>query len=129
MDSRLGNASLMPYVSVGLNHNNRQCDATALVDSGASVNVLPFQIGRDLGLDWEKQTTRINLSGNLVSAESRAVLLTVQITDFAPVKLVFAWARRDDIPLIFGQTNFFMTFDVCFFRSQEYFTLSLVGRG
>ena len=50
--------------------------------------------------------------------------LTVDVGDFPSVDLVFAWSRRDDIPLIFGQTNFFMPFDVCFFRSLGLFTVS-----
>jgi hypothetical protein len=129
MDSRIGDASLMPYAPVRLAHLDKNRDSVALVDSGASVNVLPFQIGCDLGLDWEKQTTRIRLSGNLANFDARAVLLTAHIANLSPVKLVFAWTQRDDVPLIFGQTNFFMTFDVCFHRSRGFFTLSLTNDG
>ena len=74
MDSRIGDASLMPYVSARLDHAGKACDATALVDSGASVNVLPFKLGCDLGLDWETQANPIRLSGNLADSDARAVL-------------------------------------------------------
>lgn len=40
-----------------------------------------------------------------------------EIQGFAPVNLAFAWVQSDKVPLILGQTNFFMKFDVCFYRS------------
>jgi hypothetical protein len=41
-----------------------------------------------------------------------------EIGAFPPVRLAFAWSRSDDVPLILGQVNFFMEFDVCFYRSK-----------
>jgi hypothetical protein len=38
-----------------------------------------------------------------------------------PARLVFAWTRADNIPVILGQINFFLTFDVCFFRGESIF--------
>ncbi|WP_197172531.1 hypothetical protein [Novipirellula aureliae] len=102
----------------------KACDATGLVDSGASVNVLPFRLGCELGLDWDQQTTPIQLSGNLADRDARSVLLAVDIVNLPPVDLVFAWSQRNGVPLIFGQTNFFMQFDVCFFRTRGFFTVS-----
>jgi hypothetical protein len=40
------------------------------------------------------------------------------------VQLVFAWTKAVQVPLILGQVNFFMEFDVCFYRSQLYFAVS-----
>jgi hypothetical protein len=37
---------------------------------------------------------------------------------FPPVDLAFAWTQSTEVPMILGQVNFFMEFDVCFFRSQ-----------
>jgi hypothetical protein len=34
------------------------------------------------------------------------------------VQLVFAWSLSDDAPLLLGRMNFFLEFDVCFYRSQ-----------
>ncbi|MEQ9621586.1 MAG: hypothetical protein RLO37_06490 [Coleofasciculus chthonoplastes F1-TOW-03] len=33
-------------------------------------------------------------------------------------ELLFAWVQRPNTPLILGQTNFFLEFDVCFYRSK-----------
>jgi hypothetical protein len=45
------------------------------------------------------------------------------VSRFAPVRLVFAWTQADNIPMILGQVNFFMEFDVCFYRSQQAFEI------
>ncbi len=38
-----------------------------------------------------------------------------------PARLAFVWARTDAVPVILGQVNFFLEFDVCFFRSRGLF--------
>ncbi|CDM93534.1 hypothetical protein SPLC1_S050450 [Arthrospira platensis C1] len=35
--------------------------------------------------------------------------------------MVFAWTKNLDTSLILGQTNFFMEFEVCFYRSRMEF--------
>jgi hypothetical protein len=42
------------------------------------------------------------------------------VGSFAPARLAFAWTRNEAVPLLLGQVNFFLEFDVCFFRSQGY---------
>jgi hypothetical protein len=42
-----------------------------------------------------------------------------------PVRLVCAWTRAEEAPVLFGQSNFFMEFDVCFYRSQRAFEINL----
>jgi hypothetical protein len=92
-----------------------------LLDSGATVNVLPFNLGLRVGAVWDAQTTRVTLAGNLRSQEARALLLKDRVSDFAAVTLVFAWTRSENVPLILGQVNFFEAFDVCFHRSRRHF--------
>ena len=84
------------------------------------MNVLSFSLGQKLGLDWNQQRHPVLLGGNLSSVEARGVALSVQVA-VAPVRLALAWAQTDAVPLILGQVNFFLEFDVCFFRSREEF--------
>jgi hypothetical protein len=91
------------------------------VDSGAAINVLPYGLGVQLGFAWDQQTQVIELSGNLASVEARVVVLSAVVGKFPPVRLAFAWARTDAVSVILGQVNFFMEFDVCFFRSRSVF--------
>lgn len=121
-DASLGNASLAPMLPLTLT-GSTSVAASGLVDSGAAVNVLPYAIGIQLGLDWDQQTRSVELSGNLASVEARVVVLSAVVGSFPPVRLAFAWARTDAIPVILGQVNFFMEFDVCFYRSRAIFEL------
>ncbi len=94
---------------------------SALLDTGAAINVLPYSVGQQLGFIWDQQTTTVQLTGNLASVEARVVLLAATVAQFPPVRLAFAWAKQDSVPVILGQVNFFMEFDVCFFRSRAIF--------
>lgn len=123
-DPLLGAASALPYAPVVLQYAGREVQASALVDSGATLNVLPFDLGQSLGADWTKQTVPVRLGGNLAQSEARAIVLMVKVGSFTPVRLAFAWSRSNRVPLILGQTNFFMEFDVRFRRSQMYFEIT-----
>lgn len=91
---------------------------TALVDSGAALNVLPYDVGVHLGGDWEEQAIPVKLAGNLAAVDARAIIVNGTVGRFAPVRLAFAWSRSNSVPVILGQINFFVEFDVCFYRSQ-----------
>ena len=54
VDSTQGSARLLPYATVLLKATGSHCDVTALVDSGAALNVLPYKVGLHLGLDWNE---------------------------------------------------------------------------
>ncbi|WP_437904710.1 hypothetical protein WME95_40950 [Sorangium sp. So ce327] len=112
-------APMLPLTLVG----GRSVQALGLLDTGAAVSVLPYTVGVNLGFDWDQQSTAVQLSGNLAIAEARAVLVSAVVAGFAPVRLAFAWARVDTVPVILGQINFFLEFDVCFFRARQIFEI------
>ncbi|MBW4669098.1 MAG: hypothetical protein KME60_17145 [Cyanomargarita calcarea GSE-NOS-MK-12-04C] len=123
-DSSLGEASFKPFLPLTLNYREKSQEVIALLDTGAMVNVLPYQIGVQLGAVWEEQTTILQLSGNLAQFEARVLILSATIGQFPSVRLVFAWTQATQIPLLLGQANFFMEFDVCFYRSQKIFEVT-----
>ncbi len=114
----LGRSSILPYLPLTLINGDHSVNVTALLDTGASVNVLPYEIGLDLGAVWEKQTVPIQLSGNLAHSSARGLVLSGAVTQFAPVLLAFAWTQSSDIPVILGHMNFFAEFNVCFYRYE-----------
>ncbi|HTU18105.1 MAG TPA: hypothetical protein VMG10_08580 [Gemmataceae bacterium] len=119
-DPSLGQASLTPMLLLTLiGHQN--FTVSGLVDSGTAVNVLPYALGVQLGFDWDQQIQSVELSGNLASVEARVVVLSAAVGSFPPVRPAFAWARTDDVSIILGLVNFFLEFDVCFFRSRGLF--------
>jgi hypothetical protein len=99
-------------------------DTDALVDSGSNTNVLPYDIGLQLGLDWSRAIPLPPIGGSLASSPARAVLLTVEVGSFHPVRLAFSSVQSNTVPLIFGQTNFFLEYDVCFYASRGEFTVA-----
>ncbi len=117
-DSSLGEVGFRPLMPIVLINGENFVLATALLDTGATVNVLPYGLGLQLGYEWERQTTSLSLSGNLAQYEARVVVLEGKVGDFDPVRLVFAWTKAEMVPLILGQVSFFLEFDVCFYRSQ-----------
>ncbi len=119
-----GDASLMPVVPLELRiPGGEPIVAHGLLDSGATVNVLPYGVGLGLGAVWDEQTTRVTLAGNLAAHEARASLLQGRVAELAAVTLVFAWTRAEHVPLLLGQVNFFEEFDVCFHRARRQFEI------
>jgi len=123
-DATLGEAGFRPYMPINLINQQSGVTKSALLDTGATVNVLPYPVGIELGYIWERQTATLNLTGNLAQYEARVVVIQAVIGQFEPVQLVFAWTKAVQVPLILGQVNFFMEFDVCFYRAQLYFAVS-----
>lgn len=124
VDPSLGSASALPYVPITLRYGNHEVSVSGLVDSGATLNVLPYDLGLQLGAVWDRQTVPVPLAGNLSDSEARAIVLTGKIGPFAPVRLAFAWTQSNRVPVILGQVNFFMQFDVWFSRSRLFFEIS-----
>jgi hypothetical protein len=91
------------------------------VDSGADVSILPFNLGNQLGLVWNAQPLLPDLGGILTGVPARGAVLDATVNPFPAVQLAFAWVQKDDIPLILGQANCFMEFDVGFYRDHGVF--------
>lgn len=121
IDTSPGMVDRMPYVPITLVLNGQSIDAEGLLDTGASVNVLPYELGLELGLIWENENLSVILAGNLARFEARAVVVEAQITPFPTVNLAFAWTQTPNAPLILGQANFLFEFDACFSRSRSEF--------
>lgn len=45
----------VPSLPLTLTHQNRSLEVMGLLDTGASVNVLPYNIGLELGAIWSEQ--------------------------------------------------------------------------
>ncbi len=120
-DPKLGPVSLLPLLRITLTFQQQTMPVMGLLDTAAMVNVLPYTVGLQLGAVWEQQVTSVQLTGNLAQQEARALVVAATVGKFAPVRLAFAWTKSDSVPILLGQVNFFMEFDVCFFRSQAVF--------
>lgn len=43
----------VPYLPLTLSYQNRSLEVMSLLDTGATVNMLPYNIGLELGAIWE----------------------------------------------------------------------------
>ncbi len=109
----------LPTIPIALSLAGCSVLTHALLDTGSTINLLPYDVGLQLGAIWEEQTVRLPLAGNLARVEARGLFVHVEIGNLEPVRLAFAWAQASGVPLILGQTNFFREFDVCFQRSRS----------
>lgn len=105
IDPNLGALSTLPYLPLILTYQNQSLSVSGLLDTGSSVNVLPYEIGLRLGAVWERQRLSVPLGGNLAKFEARALVMRANVEQFPPVELAFAWTRDKNAPLILGQMN------------------------
>ena len=117
----------LPRLPLTLQLDHRRVEAVGLVDSGATVNVLPYDTGLQLGGLWEDRKATIKLAGNLGGLAAQPIFVMATIGDLSPIRLVFAWNRNNNVSLILGQMNFFMEFEVCFFRKQREFEIKVAS--
>lgn len=111
---------LLPFIPIELSRTGRSSVVDALVDSGASVNVLPYRVGLLLGAEWDALNVPVTLSGNMASEAAKGLIVTGKVGQLPPVRLAFAWCRSDSVPVILGQTNFFQEFDVFISGSRRF---------
>ena len=114
----------MPRLPLELSYGAQTVRIAGVVDSGASVSVLPYRVGSALGAAWDELEDLGPLAGNLSSSTTRALIVSAKIlglTGETGVELLFAWAESDSLPVLLGQIDFFMKYNVCIYRSQNYF--------
>ena len=116
--------NLMPVLPLRISIGPRSAQVSGMIDSASTINVLPYSLGLALDAAWEDQKVLGNLTGALSRVEIRGLAVTASSPEIAgaqDVPLLFAWANSDNVPVLFGQFNFLMEFNVCLYRSQGFF--------
>jgi hypothetical protein len=101
-----GGLDLMPDLPIVLRHQSHSVAGVGLVDSGASISVLPYSLGVQLGFDWKTQKAKITLAGTLAQVDARGIVVEAAVGQLAPVRLAMAWTNSDQVPFLLGQFNF-----------------------
>jgi hypothetical protein len=73
-----GGLDLMPDLPIVLRHQSRSLPGVGLVDSGASISVLPYSLGLQLGFDWNTLKAHITLGGSLSHVGARGIVVVAQ---------------------------------------------------
>ena len=88
VDPSLGAFSTLPYLPLALTYQSQSLSVSGLLDTGSSVNVLPYEMGLALGAVWENQRLSLTLGGNLARFEARALVVKATVEEFPAVDLV-----------------------------------------
>lgn len=104
----------LPIIEISLYHAGYEISTSAVVDTGAMVSVLPYDLGMQLGFVWEEQTIPISLGGPCKGVPAFGVLVRGELAGLLPVALGFAWTRKtsQEVRTLLGYTNFFQHFKV-----------------
>jgi hypothetical protein len=116
-------SDLAPLLPIRLDRDRVSLDVVALVDSGATISVLPWSVGLRFGVDWDSLNVPCPIGGGAGSIPGKVLIVYGTVPPFPTVPLVFSWVQSDNVRIILGQTNFFLNFDVFFFRAQSYFEI------
>lgn len=116
-----GHLAPSPTLPLRLTRRGVAVDLIALVDSGAMLNVLPFDVGSRFGVDWDSLTRSVSVGGVGGGVPAKLLATDATIPPFAPVRLLFAWAKSNALPTVLGYADFFLEFEVCFFAHQDTF--------
>jgi hypothetical protein len=110
--------SMMPIVPIRLEYGSKSLILEGLIDSGASVNVMPYQVGLELGFDWDKCVVGPAITGSVSSEETRMLVARGYIANLELIELGFMWTKSPTFRLLLGQNNFFKYFKICFSRTN-----------
>lgn len=64
----------MPYLPLTLELSGNTKEVDGLLDTGSTVNVLPYKIGLEIGAIWENQRIPLTLVGNLANLKPERYL-------------------------------------------------------
>ena len=120
--------SSMPRLPLELFIGHRSIQVSGIVDSGAALSVLPYNVGLALGAFWEQLPRLGPLAGGMAGIETRALAAECRIgglSETSAVVLHFAWAHVDAVPLLLGPADFLSKFNVCLYRSENFFEVWL----
>ena len=115
---------MMPILPFRIARKSQTVNVSGLVDTGAAINLLPYDIGVRLGFDWAAEKFFVPLAGMLAGVPAKAIAVEAFIGSYPVTNLSFAWANASSVPLLLGHMNFFREFDVCFHLLRGEFTLA-----
>lgn len=106
-----GALSGKPLVQIALYSAGHEICVSALVDSGAAISILPYDMGLQLGFVWEEQTMPVRLGGMLAGVPAVAVLVRGEVSALFPTALGDGLGQRDSAhdTASVGATKFFPT--------------------
>ncbi len=86
----------LPYIPLTLSYAEHTIQCNGLIDSGATHGLMPYQVGLNLGLSWEKQTLNLPEEDSFKGIPAVGIRIFGRIKPFPPIPLVFAWWKSNE---------------------------------
>ena len=77
----LGRSLVMSYLPPTFTLGTQSVAVNVLLDTGSSVNVLPYDLGLQLGAVWDDQTVAIDPTENLAHSSARGLVISASSDD------------------------------------------------
>ena len=108
----------MPTATVEIKYQKLSLSCEMLVDTGAYLSMIPYQVGVELGLTISED--EILEAGGAGGASIPHVVkeVEIQIGDYS-IHARIGWALTDEVPLLLGRLDVFDEFDIEFSQSQR----------
>lgn len=102
----------IPLARVEISRQSIRMELDMIVDTGADLTMIPYQVGVNLGLRRGRSriTTLSGISGGTPYVLKR---VSFRIGPFR-VSARTAWAQRDDVPMLLGRVDMLDRFKVIF---------------
>jgi hypothetical protein len=102
-----------PVATVNLKGPENEVPTEMIVDSGADISIIPFELGSYLGLQIEKNEDVKSLGG--IAGGIPVVYRHIKMEiDELVISAKIAWSLIEDVPAILGRLNIFDEFDIEF---------------
>jgi len=116
-----------PVAEVLLVVGERVLGVEMYIDSGADLSMIPYGLGRALGLQRNPGEPLRRLGGIAGSARYLLKSVTMKMGSYAfPVRV--AWTMNDQAPLLLGRLDVFQKFRITFEEAKRVVKFRLVGK-
>lgn len=110
---------LRPVADVTLEYNNSKVETAMYIDSGADITMISLELGKALGLkqlptDEIREIKGVSGSGVPYILKKANIVLNGK-----KLKVHFAWALIEEVPLLLGRMDIFPKFKITFDEKQE----------
>jgi hypothetical protein len=120
--------NIRPFIEVDLVHTDpdkRKTSIMCLLDSGATLSVLPKDLGVSIGIDFSELDAieaPMGIAGKVEGITCYKSPLTIEFLGTSIITEVI-WMDSSKVTPVIGRKGFFDKFDVYFKQSQEKITL------
>lgn len=108
----------VPTATVGIKYGKLSLSCEMLVDTGAYLSMVPYQIGMELGLTISED--EILEAGGVGGASIPHIVKEVELQiGENSIHIRIGWALTDEVPLLLGRLDVFDEFDIEFSQSRR----------